>query len=213
MQRSLSAATCLLAAGWLAGCAGLPMPRDRAAEAPPSHEVIQAAEVSSLLAALSSVVHGTPAEQAEVMAAARLDFEQEDRQGKAALRYGLLLAAPSHPARNPVDAQQLLRESLARPELLSVMERALAQVELERINAELRVGDEYQRLLAENQQARERLRTEPSAAALTRQLQTAQEQNAILRKALEDARAKLDAIAEFERRQNDRPPASEGRNP
>lgn len=198
--------------GVLAGCSGMGVKRDQPADPVPTSEAIQAAQVNSLLTALASVVNGTPAEQAEVMAAARQDFEQA-RQGPAALRYGLLLAAPAHPGRNPAEAQHLLRESLARPELLSPMERALAQVELERINAELRLGDENLRLLAESQQARERQNAEPSPATLARQLQAAQEQNAQLRKSLEDARAKLDAIAEFERRQNDRPPASEGRNP
>lgn len=210
-MRPSSTAACLLL-GLLTGCSGMGLQREPPADAVPTSEAIQAAQVNSLLTALASVVGGTPASQAEVMAAARQDFEQA-RQGPAALRYGLLLAAPAHPARNPAEAQHLLRESLARPELLSAMERALAQVELERINAELRLSDENQRLLAESQQAREQQDAEPTAATLTRQLQAAQEQNAQLRRSLEDARAKLDAIAEFERRQNDRPPASEGRNP
>lgn len=201
----------LLVAG-LGACTALPVQRERPVDAPPTSEAIQAAQLNSLLGALARVVGGSPAEQAEAMAEARHDFDQA-RQGSAALRYGLLLAAPVHPGRDPVEAQQVLRESLARPELLSAMERTLGHVELERINAELRLGDENQRLLAESQQARERQRSEPSAAALTRQLQAAQEQNAQLRKALEDARAKLDAIAEFERRQTERPPASEVRNP
>jgi hypothetical protein len=199
-------------AGLLAGCANLTLPRERQPDALPTSEAIQAAQVNSLLNTLGRVVTGTPAEQAEIMADARLAFEQA-RQGPAALRYGLLLAAPSHPARDPGEALQVLRECLAHPELLSTMERALAQVELERITAELRLTDENQRLMAESQQARERERTEASAATLARQLQAAQEQNAQLRRALEDARAKLNAIAEFERPQNDRPPASEGRNP
>jgi hypothetical protein len=204
----------VLAMTLLAGCAGLTASRDRgAADALPTSEVIQAAQLNGLLAALVRVVTGTPTEQAEIMAEARMAFEQA-RQGPAALRYGLLLAAPSHPARDPTQALAVLRETLAQPELLSTMERALAQVELERIMAELRLTDENQRLLAESQQARDRQRGEPNAAALARQLQAAQEQNAQLRRALEDARAKLNAIAEFERPQTDRPPATnEGRNP
>ncbi|MFO7324313.1 MAG: hypothetical protein DIU62_001230 [Pseudomonadota bacterium] len=204
----------LAMAGLLAGCAGLTSPRERGpADALPTTEAIQAAQVNSLLSALARVVAGTPTEQAEIMAEARMAYEQA-RQGPAALRYGLLLAAPSHPARDPSEALHVLRECLAHAELLSTMERALAQVELERITVELRLTDENQRLLAESQQARDRQRGETNAAALARQLQAAQEQNAQLRRALEDARAKLNAIAEFERPQNDRPPASnEGRNP
>ena len=196
----------------LAGCAALPVQRERAPEAAPTSEVIQAAQVNGHLTALAVVLGGSPAEQAEIMADARQAYEQA-RQGPAVLRYGLLLAAPLHPARNPAEAQQLLRESLARPELLGAMERVLASVELERITAELRLQDENQRLVTESQQARDRQRGEPNVAALNRQLQAAQEQNAQLRRALDDARAKLDAIPELERRQAERPPASEGRNP
>lgn len=210
MPRNVVAALCL--AGALAGCTNLPTLRERPVEPVPSGEAIQIIQVRSLLEALASVVHGSPAQQAEVMAAARHDFEQA-RQGPAALRYGLLLAAPMHPLRNPVEAQQLLRESLSRPELLSAMERSMAQVELERVTAELRLHDENQRLVTESQEARDRQRDEPSTAALTRQLQAAQEQNARLRTQLDDARSKLDAIIDFERRQADRPPTSEGRNP
>lgn len=213
MPRNVVAALCVAActiAG--AGCTSLPALRERPAEPAPTGEAIQMVQVSSLLEALASVVHGSPAQQAEVMAAARHDFEQA-RHGPAALRYGLLLAAPIHPLRNPVEAQQLLRESLSRPELLSAMERALAQVELERVTAELRLNDENQRLVTESQEARDRQRNEPSTAALARQLQAAQEQNARLRTQLDDARSKLDAIIDFERRQADRPPTSEGRNP
>lgn len=210
MRRNL-AALCLLATA-IAGCTSLPALRERPVEVVPTGEAIQFAQISGLLEALSIVVHGSPAEQAEVMAAARHDIEQA-RQGPAVLRYGLLLAAPAHPLRNPAEAQHLLRESLARPELLSAMERTLAHVELERITVELRLNDENQRLVTESQEARDRQRNEPSTAALARQLQAAQEQNARLRTQLDDARSKLDAIIDFERRQADRPPTSEGRNP
>lgn len=201
-------AVLLLAA--VAGCTALPVTREREPE-PVSQEQIQAAQLVSLLGDLEAIVGGTPTRQAEVMAAARQAFE-DARQGPAALRYGLLLAAPVHPSRNPTEAQQVLRESLARPELLTGMERALASVELERVTAELRLGEENQRLLSEGRQQRDRQRSEPSTAALSRQLQAAQEEAARLRKELTDAREKLDAIAEFERRQADRPPSSEGRS-
>src|SRR5688500_9627661 len=137
----------------------------------------------------------------------------DSRQGPGALRYGLLLAAPGHPARDPALGQQMLREALARPELLSVNERALGMVELERVSIELREGAEKQRLSLELQQERERQRTGVSSATLTRQLQAANDQIAQLRKDLADARDKLNAIAELERRQADRPPAGETRNP
>lgn len=198
--------------GLLAGCASLPASRTPPPSPPVIVESIQTTQLTSLLAALSRVVEGTPAEQAEELAVARAGYEQA-RQGPAALRYGLLLAAPGHPGRDPALAQQLLREALVRPELLSINERTLGRVELERVTAELLAAAENQRLVAEVQQERERQRNAQASAAITRQLQAANEQNAQLRRALEEARAKLDAIAELERRQADRPPAGATRDP
>lgn len=198
----------------LAGCAGL---TDRDGNRPPpvvvpSTEAIQAAQVSAHLNALQMVVQGSPTEQAEAMAQARAGYDQA-RQGPAALRYGLLLAAPQHPARDPVLAQRLLREAMSRPELLGILERALATVELQRLDGELKLTAENERLVAEAQRERERQRNAPSAAALSRRLQAEAEENARLRKALDEARAKLDAIATIERSISDRPPATEGRTP
>jgi len=191
-------------------CTRLASVPERAAEPVLSAEALQGAQLGSYADALRRMVTGSVTEQAEVLAESRLDYEQA-RQGPAVLRYALLLGAPLHAARDPVQAQQLLRESLARPELLSELERALATVELERINAELRIGAENERLLAEAQTERERQRNGPNnTASLTRQVQMLTEQNSALRRSLDEARAKLDQIAEFERRQADRPPASEG---
>jgi hypothetical protein len=201
-----------LAFALLAGCASLPAARTTQAQAPPVEENIQTIQLNSLLAALVKVVSGTPAEQAEEMALARTRIG-DSRQGPGALRYGLLLAAPGHPGRDPAQGQQMLREALARPELLSVNERALGMVELERVSVELRETAEKQRLALELQQERERQRSGVSSATLTRQLQAANDQIAQLRKDLADARDKLNAIAELERRQADRPPAGETRNP
>lgn len=196
----------------LAGCSSLPATRERAPDPAAASAIIEATQLNSHLVALLAVTAGTPTEQAEAVAAARQAFEQAS-QGPAALRLGLLLAAPGHPARDPLLAQQLLREAVARPELLGSSERTLAQVELERVSAELRLATENQRLASELQLERERPRSTPAPAAQTRQLQTLQEDNARLRRDLDEARAKLDAIAEIERRQGARPPANEGRNP
>jgi hypothetical protein len=49
--------------------------------------------------------------------------------------------------------------------------------------------------------------------ALTKRLKDEADENARLRKALDDARAKLDAITNIERSISDRPPANEGRPP
>jgi hypothetical protein len=204
-----------VAVALLAGCGSLSNLRSDRAPAPtPSNEAIQATQLASYISALQQLVQGSPAEQAEVIAGARAGYEQA-HQGPAVLRYALMLAAPGHPARDTTLAQRLLREALARPELLSITERALAIIELQRMDAEIRLTNENARLVTETQRERERER-QPSPAsntALTRRLQAETEENARLRKALDEARAKLDAIATIERNISDRPPANQGRNP
>jgi cell division septum initiation protein DivIVA len=196
----------------LAGCGSLSAVRSPRQEPVPtiSTETLQALQLAAYIQSLQSLVQGSPTEQAETLSNARQAYEQA-RQGPAALRYGLLLAAPSHAGRDINLAQRLLREALTRPELLNLTERALAGVELQRIETEQRLHTESERLLAELQ--RERQRAAPPNAALIRRLQTESEENARLRKALDEARAKLDAIANIERSISDRPPATEGRNP
>ncbi len=97
----------------LAGCASL---GKRPAESPVSAtvETLQAAQLASYVTALQTVVQGSPAEQAEVLASARNGYEQA-RLGPASLRYALLLAAPGPPARDPQAALRLLLEARARP--------------------------------------------------------------------------------------------------
>ena len=210
-ERIILAVACLM----LAACSRVSGVREERTQqvAVPSSETIQATQLASHLYALQTVVQGSPAEQAEVMAAARQAYEQA-HQGPAALRYGLLLAAPSHPARDPALAQRLLREALARPELLSLIERALAVVDLERIDTELRLVTENERLVADVQRELERQRNVPvNTTALNRRLQAAEEDNARLRKALDEARAKLDAIANIERNIPLPSPSTDGRKP
>jgi DNA repair exonuclease SbcCD ATPase subunit len=92
-------------------------------------------------------------------------------------------------------------------------------VELQRVEAELRLSTEGERLVTELQRERDRQRTVPSTSnAMTKRLQTEMEENSRLRKLLDEARAKLDAIATIERNISSRPPAApapanEGRNP
>jgi hypothetical protein len=195
----------------LTGCGGLGGFRsEKAATVPtPSAESIQAAQLASYVTELQQLVQGSPTEQAEIVAAAQAAYEQA-HQGPAALRYGLVLAAPAHPARNPSQAQRVLRETLARSELLNIVERALATVELQRIDAELRQSVENERLVGELQRERDKSRSAVNVAAVNRRLQLEQEENARLKKALEEARAKLDAIVNIEL---ERSAPNQGRNP
>jgi len=197
--------------GTLAGCTGMGLGRSSAPAPVPSGELLEAAQISAWASTQQRLVQGSPVEQAEVLAAARVAYEA-NRQGPTLLRYALALAAPGHPGRDLDQAQRLLREALARPELLSPTERAIAVVEAQRVDSELKLSIENKRLVAEMQRERERSRTAAPSAATARRLQQEMDENARLRKALEDAQAKLDAIANIERSISDRP-NSEGRTP
>jgi hypothetical protein len=197
----------------VAGCTSLPDLRTNGnggTPATPSADAVQAAQLNSYSATLSQLVQGSPAEQAELIAGARGAYDPA-RPGPAALRDGLMLAAPNHPAHDAALSQRVLREALSRPELLTGAERSLAIVESQRMEAELRARAEVDRLTTELQRERDRQKTAVPSASVARRLQAEMDENARLRKALEEAHAKLDAIANIERSISDRPPATEGR--
>ncbi|MEO8315369.1 MAG: hypothetical protein ABI645_11295 [Pseudomonadota bacterium] len=197
----------------LAGCSGLPKSgQDPAPPAAPSIDLVQAGQLAAYAAALNVVVQGNATAQAEGMNSARTAYEGA-KAGPAALLYGLLLAAPGHPLRDMKLAQRVLQEAMAQSELLTPAEQALGKVELARIATEQRLVTEIDRLVAELQQEPERAQTAPAITALNKRLQAEMEETARLRKALDEARAKLDAITRMERNFSDRPPAPEGRNP
>lgn len=212
MLHRLALASVVLTLGGCAAIGGLEGSSARSPAVAQPAEVLQAAQISSYLTSLQQLVQGSPTEQAEVLAGARAGYEAS-REGPPLLRYGLVLAAPGHPGRDPSQAQQLLREALSRPELLGIAERALAVVELQRVNDELRLTAENARLVTDAQRERERQKNAAPNATTARRLQVEMEENARLRKALDEARAKLDAIANIERTLSDRPPANEGRTP
>jgi len=147
------------------------------------------------------------AEQAELTAAAQRDYETAPTPSRQ-LRFALVLANPGHPATDLPRAQRLLRELMANPEMLLSGERALAFLELQQIDDHLTLEAENRRLQGDAVRAdRERLGT------VNRRLQLETDENARLRKELEEARAKLDAIANIERSLNERKPSNEGRQP
>ena len=156
---------------------------------------------------LQKLVQAPPAEQAEITAAAKRDYEAAPTPSRQ-LRYASILANPGHPWTDLGRAQRLLRELMANPEMLLSGERALAFLELQQIDDHLTLEAENRRLQGDAVRAdRERLST------VNRRLQLETDENARLRKELEEARAKLDAIANIERSLNERKPSNEGRQP
>jgi hypothetical protein len=148
---------------------------------------------------MQQLAQAPAAEQAELLAAARSAYERSP-QGGAQLRYALLLATPGHPGRDAPKAQTLLRQLVAQPETLLPLERAVALLELAQLDRELGLKADNDRMQTDAQRSdRERV-----AAAAQRRLQVEMDENAKLRKQLEDAQAKLDAIANIERNLSDR---------
>ena len=192
----------------IGGCASDLFQRDR--PTPMAPPVVNKAAASSTVLAddlqlLQTLVQGTPSDQAEIVATAQRDYETAPTPSRQ-LRFALILATPGHPGTDLPRAQRLLRELMANPEMLMSSERSLAFLELQQIDDHLTLEGENRRLQSDAVRAdRERL------ANVNHRLQAETDENTRLRKELEEARAKLDAIANIERSLNERKPSNEGR--
>jgi hypothetical protein len=209
-KRASAAASVAVMGALLSACATDFGARDHESRPPAPVVDRNAASVAVLtedLQFLQRLAQAAPAEQAEITAAAQRDYETAPTPSRQ-LRYALVLANPGHPATDRLRAQRLLRELMANPEMLLSGERALASLELQQIDDHLTLEAENRRLQGDAVRAdRERLST------VNRRLQLETDENARLRKELEEARAKLDAIANIERSLNERKPSNEGRQP
>jgi hypothetical protein len=189
----------VLATVLLGACANLGANHDAPpADHPPTIDraATQAALLASYLEVLQRVVQGAPAEQAEILSGARHDYETAPTPSHE-LRYAMVLATPGHPGTNCAKAQQLLRELIATQETLLPTERAMAFLTLKNVDLTLSQTAENQRLqVPVDHSDRDKL------AALNRRLQSEMDDNARLHKELDDAHAKLDAIANIERALN-----------
>jgi len=199
-------ATALLGTLVLAGCSSL-MSSQRPPTPPP--EVNPAATSSAVLneylILLQKLVQGRPSEQAEIVAAAQRDYDIAPTPSHT-LKLALILGTPGHPATNLTRAQGLLRELMANPETLLPGERALTFLQLSQIDDHLTLESENLRLQAEAVRV-----DREHVASANHRLQAELDENTRLRKELEEARAKLDAIANIERSLNERKPGSAGR--
>jgi hypothetical protein len=182
--------------------------RDEAAPVPAvDRRETQAQAMVFFLELVQRMVLAPAAEQAEIFANIKRDHDTTGTPA-ARLRYAIALATPNHPSSDPANAQKLLRQVVAAPEALTPVENAIAFLELAQLDKQLALAAETQRLQAIGDRAdRERI------AALQRRVNAEVEENARLRKALEDARAKLEAIADIERQSTQRTTPNTGRTP
>jgi hypothetical protein len=176
---------------------------------PPPPAVDQVAVASTVLSAylqmLQSLLQAPPAQQAEIVADAQRDYDSTPTPSRE-LKLALILGTGGHPATDLPRAQKLLREVLANPEMLLPGERSLAFLKLSQIDEHLTLETENRRLQSEVI----RLDHERVASANHR-MQAELDENARLRKELDEARAKLQAIFNIERSLNERKPGDAGR--
>jgi hypothetical protein len=156
--------------------------------------VVEATLLAGYLETLQRLAQGAPAEQAEILSGARHDFETAPTASHE-LRYAMVLAMPGHPGTDCAKARQLLRDLFATQETLLPAERAMAFLTLQNVDKMLSQTTEIQRLQASADHSDH----DRYEASLNRRLQSETDDNARLHKELDDAHAKLDAIANIEK--------------
>ncbi len=200
-HRGLRLAACVFVGVWLSAC-GLNFPfaqQKPAAPAEPDRKPQDLSAIAPLLEMMSALPQGDPARQAEIFQSAK-DAADLTPTTSNRLRFALALATPGYSGSDPVAARRQLSELLARPETLLPIERLLALVELKEVEQRLILQAENRRVRddAPHDDSRDKLQT------LNRRLAAESDENVKLRKALDEARAKLEAITHIERSINDR---------
>jgi hypothetical protein len=221
--RAMNLARCVLAGTLpalcvlvLAGCGAaadlLNRGSARSAEPQPvvDRTATSGAVITAYLDTLQRLVAAPAAEQAEIVSTAQHDYELAPTPSHQ-LRYALILATPGHAGTDQLKAQRMLREITASPAALIPAERSLAALEMQKVDIQVSLAAENRRLQAAT--ARNGNDKDRSNAALNKRLQTEMEENARLRKELEAAQAKLDAVSDIERSLSERKPSAESRTP
>ncbi len=148
--------------------------------------------VADYLATLDRLGRGGAAQQAEIIESTRSAY-LADPSTRKRLRYAFVLSVPGHAASDPAGARALLGEALATPGTLLPSERALADLMVRDLDARLVLTRENETLRnGSNSQVDERV------AELNRRLQAETMEKDRLRRELERAEAKLEAIATLE---------------
>jgi hypothetical protein len=193
-------AACALVIGWLTACGvGGPFGRQKPAaptQPDPTHDL---SPIAPLLEMMGNLPKVDPARQAELFQSAKDAVDLAPTTSNK-LKYALALATPGYGGSDPVAAQRQLSELLARPETLLPIERLLAAVELKEVEQRLILQAENKRMRddALHDESRDKLQ------AANRRLAAESDENVKLRKALDEARAKLEAVTHIERSINDR---------
>jgi len=156
-------------------------------------DLVGAPEIDVYISELSRIASGDPAAQAEIFADATA-AAQLTPSPSTNLRLGLVLSIPGHPESNPEQAQSILREVLAQTILLTPAEISLAVIHLNNVERQIVANSEARRLRASSSRAAQ---TQEQAAS--QRLATVEAENRQLRRDLDGAEEKLEAITSIER--------------
>jgi hypothetical protein len=148
--------------------------------------------VAGYLATLDRLGRGGSAEQAEIVASTRSAYLADPSTQKR-LRYAFVLSVPGHAASDPAGARALIGEALATPETMLPSERALADLMVRDLDARLALAHENDSLRSGSTS-----QDDNRIAELNRKLQAETAEKDRLRRELERAEAKLEAIATLE---------------
>jgi len=177
----------------LAGCAS---PAVRTVDASPgtvSTSTRNAVDLGPYLEVLSQMAPGDTSRQQSALAAALAEFQQSPSAVNR-LRYALAIGTAGSAASNPVEARSLLTELLAAPAGLGPEERIFAESFLREFDARVSL---YAQLARQQQEADAALDALVESSGSRADALSAE--NARLRRALDEANRKLEAVAEMER--------------
>ena len=170
--------------GWLTG--------KRTAKANES-VILGAPEADQYIQEMYKLASGDPATQAEIYADAE-SVATLTPGPSTRLRFALVLATPGHSGSNPQEAQSLFRDLLSQTELMTPSETALATIHLKSVEKQIVLGAETKRLRSENTRA-----ATSEEQAIAQRIATVESENRQLRRSLEEAEQKLQAISSIER--------------
>lgn len=186
---AITVAACLL----LAGCQGSTNWLKRLTDSDKDAVILGAPGANQYLQELYELTRGDPATQAEIYANA--DTAAKVTPGTSTnLRYALVLATPGHAHNDDREAQSQLLELLAESDLMTPAEVSLATIYLSEVEERLVLTAEAERLRAENARA-----ATTEDAAVAQRIATVEAENRRLRRSLDDAQSKLDALSDIER--------------
>jgi len=186
MRLPTTALACLLG-----GCAAFAPPVPAPVPAPPPAPAVT--DLAPYFALLDQFAAGDPARQAALLAdlASQLAASPGER---SALRHALAVGAAGRAGSDPVEARRLLAALLAAPGELEPAERQMAAALQREFDARVTL---YAQLARQREELEARI--EADNTAHTRALQSAAAETARLRRELQRAETKLQAITEMER--------------